>query len=68
MLGSVKASGGADWSVLIMDAVTTKVKLLWVAHWRLAWLGNCKHAYTMCTFTTQRGPLVISIDQLKASL
>ena len=25
MLGGVKASGGADWSVLIMDAVTTKV-------------------------------------------
>ena len=25
MLGGVKAAGGADWSVLIMDAVTTKV-------------------------------------------
>lgn len=25
MLGSVKAAGAADWSVLIMDAVTTKV-------------------------------------------
>lgn len=24
MLGSVKAAGAADWSVLIMDAVTTK--------------------------------------------
>ena len=25
MLGSVKASGGADWCILIMDAVTTRV-------------------------------------------
>ena len=25
MLGGVKLAGGADWSVLIMDVVTTKV-------------------------------------------
>ena len=25
MLGSVKAAGGADWCILIMDAVTTRV-------------------------------------------
>jgi len=25
MLSSVKAAGGAEWSVLIMDAVTTRV-------------------------------------------
>lgn len=25
MLGEIKESGGADWSVLIMDDVTTKV-------------------------------------------
>lgn len=40
MLGSVKASGGADWSVLIMDGVTTKVVPLFILSWNIVGLAG----------------------------